>query len=112
VRDWLNDCDVTEAEDGRAALARLGEAPPDLILLDLMMPGMDGFQVVAALQASDVWRDIPVIVVTSLDLDAEGRERLNSGVRSVLVKESFHPAELVARIRRAVHPPALEEAAI
>ena len=59
-----------------------------MILLDLMMPEMDGFAVVAALQKEPDWRDIPVIVITSLDLDAKDRERLNSGVQSVLVKES------------------------
>ena len=73
-----------------------------MILLDLMMPEMDGFAVVAALQKEAGWRDIPVIVITSLDLDAKDRERLNSGVQSVLVKETFRPAELVERIRRLV----------
>jgi putative two-component system response regulator len=73
-----------------------------VILLDLMMPEMDGFAVVAALQKAAGWRDIPVIVITSLDLDAKDRARLNSGVQSVLVKERFQPAELVERIRRLV----------
>ena len=48
------------------------------------------------------WRDIPVIVITSLHLSTADRERLNSGVQSVLVKEMFRPAELVERIRRLV----------
>ena len=81
---------------------RLQKDKPDVILLDLMMPEMDGFQVVAALQKEPGWRDIPVIVITSLDLGAKDRERLNSGVQSVLVKETFQPAELVERIRRLV----------
>jgi CheY-like chemotaxis protein len=71
-----------------------------LILLDLMMPEMDGFQVVATLQKEAGWRDIPVIVITALDLDAKDRDRLNAGVQSVLVKETFQPADLVERIRR------------
>ena len=73
-----------------------------MILLDLMMPEMDGFAVVAALQKEVGWRNIPVIVITSRDLDATDRERLNSGVQSVLVKETFRPADLVERIRRLV----------
>jgi CheY-like chemotaxis protein len=73
-----------------------------LILLDLMMPEMDGFAVVAALQKEAGWRDIPVIVITARDLDAKDRERLDSGVQSVLVKETFRPADLVERIRRLV----------
>jgi len=67
-----------------------------------MMPEMDGFAVVAALQKEVGWRNIPVIVITSRDLDATDRERLNSGVQSVLVKETFRPADLVERIRRLV----------
>jgi adenylate cyclase len=94
---------VREAENGREALNRLQEDKPDVILLDLMMPEMDGFAVVAALQKEAGWRDIPVIVITSLDLDAKDRERLNSGVQSVLVKEKFRPADLVECIRRLAH---------
>ena len=91
---------VREAANGREALDLLREEKPDVILLDLMMPEMDGFEVVAALQGDKDWRDIPVIVITSLDLDAKDRARLNSGVQSVLVKEKFRPEDLVERIRR------------
>ncbi len=91
---------VQEAANGRDALALLKDSKPDVILLDLMMPEMDGFAVVAALQKEPRWRDIPVIVITARDLDAKDRERLNSGVQSVLVKETFRPADLVERIRR------------
>jgi signal transduction histidine kinase/DNA-binding response OmpR family regulator len=104
VRSWLEDQNwsITEATNGRDALRKLFEAKPDLILLDLMMPEMNGFQVVAALQQSKDWENIPVIVITAHDLTAAERERLNSGVVSVLVKESFRPADLVSRIRHLV----------
>jgi CheY-like chemotaxis protein len=100
--EWFNGSQwiVREAENGRAALGHLQEEKPDVLLLDLMMPEMDGFAVIAALQKKVDWRDIPVIVITSLDLDAKARERLNSGVQSVLVKETFRPADLVECIRR------------
>ncbi len=94
---------VREAANGREALNLLQEAKPDVILLDLMMPEMDGFAVVAALQKEAGWRNIPVIVITARDLNANDRERLNSGVQSILVKEMFRPADLVERIRRLVH---------
>jgi CheY-like chemotaxis protein len=107
VRSWLGDRQwiVQEAANGREALARLREEKPDIILLDLMMPELDGFAVVAALHQEPRWRDIPVVVITAHELDAEDRERLNSGVQSVLVKETFRPAELVKRIRRLVRKP-------
>jgi signal transduction histidine kinase/CheY-like chemotaxis protein len=105
MRGWLEgpQWTVQEAANGREALDRLKEDKPDVILLDLMMPEMDGFAVVAALQKEAGWRDIPVIVITSLDLDAKDRARLNSGVQSVLVKERFRPADLVERIRQLMH---------
>jgi signal transduction histidine kinase/CheY-like chemotaxis protein len=102
LRAWLESQHwlVQEAANGREALACLQADRPDVILLDLMMPEMDGFAVVAALQKEPRWRDVPVIVITARDLDAQDRARLNSGVQSVLVKEAFRPAELVERIRR------------
>src|SRR5207245_10085249 len=100
---------VREAANGGEALDHLRRGKADVILLDLLMPEMDGFAVVAGLQKRVDWRDIPVIVITSLDLNAKDRERLNAGVQLVLVKERFQPADLVERIRRLVHskPPAL-----
>jgi CheY-like chemotaxis protein len=105
ARAWLEPQQwiVTEAANGREALRSIREERPDLILLDLMMPEMDGFQLVAALQQESGWRDIPVIVITAMDLTAADRARLNSGIESVLVKDSFEPGELVDRIRRLVH---------
>ncbi len=104
ARAWLEpqQWTVTEASNGREALASLGNQKPDLILLDLMMPEMDGFQLVAVLQKEAQWRDIPVIVITAMDLTAGDRARLNSGIESVLVKNMFQSAELVDRIRRLV----------
>jgi signal transduction histidine kinase/CheY-like chemotaxis protein len=101
MRGWLEGPHwaVREAANGREALDRLQQGKPDVILLDLMMPEMDGFAVVAALQKEPAWRDIPVIVITALDLDAKDRERLNAGVQFVLVKERFRPADLVERVR-------------
>ena len=102
MRGWIEGQNsiVQQAANGRQALERLQESKPDLILLDLLMPEMDGFQFVATLQKEPAWWDIPVIVITALELDAKDRARLNSGVETVLVKEAFRPAELVGLIRR------------
>jgi signal transduction histidine kinase/CheY-like chemotaxis protein len=95
---WL----ISQAEDGLVALDRLETEPPDIILLDLMMPKMDGFQFVTTLQARSEWRNIPVIVITSLDLTAADRARLNSGVETILLKDSFDPAQLVKIVQRLI----------
>jgi CheY-like chemotaxis protein len=93
---------MSEAENGRAALERLQTQTPDVILLDLMMPEMDGFQLLSALREHTEWRRIPVIVITALDLTLADRERLNSGVEAILSKDSFDPTLLVQSVRRAV----------
>ncbi|MFI5024518.1 MAG: response regulator, partial [Alphaproteobacteria bacterium] len=90
--------DVREAANGRLALDALANGLPDIMLLDLMMPEMDGFQLVAALQANPAWRNIPVVVVTALDLSAEDRRRLNRGVEHILSKHASTPSELMARV--------------
>src|SRR5580704_1171652 len=101
IRSWLEpqQWQISEAENGRVALDRLADEVPDIILLDLMMPEIDGFQLITALRERPAWRRIPVIVITSLDLTAADRARLNSGVEGILLKDSFDPAQLVAIVR-------------
>jgi signal transduction histidine kinase/CheY-like chemotaxis protein len=101
IRSWLESqqWQISEAENGRLALDGLADEVPDIILLDLMMPEMDGFQLITALQERPAWRRIPVIVITALDLTAADRARLNSGVEGILLKDSFDPTQLVAIVR-------------
>jgi CheY-like chemotaxis protein len=101
IRSWLEPQQwlISEAENGRAALDLLADNEPDVILLDLLMPEMDGFQLITALQERPEWRSIPVIVITALDLTASDRARLNAGVEEILSKESFDPARLVEIVR-------------
>jgi signal transduction histidine kinase/DNA-binding response OmpR family regulator len=92
---------VTEAENGRRGLQSLARQVPDLILLDLMMPEMDGFEFVAELRKSDSGRRIPVVVVTAKDLSEDERRKLG-GVKRVLHKGSFSREELSSELRRAL----------
>jgi len=97
---WL----VVEAVNGREGLKEAREAAPDVILLDLMMPEMDGFELIAALQADPTLECIPVIVVTALDLTEDERRRLNLGVEKILRKTAFDPRGLIHRIRTVLGP--------
>src|SRR5262249_45522931 len=93
---------VTEAENGRIALDLLAKEIPDIILIDLMMPEMDGFQLITALRDRSEWRRIPVIVITALDLTIADRKRLNSGVEGILLKNSLDPGHLVQTVRHVI----------
>jgi CheY-like chemotaxis protein len=86
---------VAEAEKGRAAIDSIARELPDLILLDLMMPELDGFDVVEELQKHEDWRLIPVVVVTAKQLSSPERERLNGYVDGVLEKGSYSQAQLL-----------------
>jgi CheY-like chemotaxis protein len=77
-----------EAENGRAALAKLAQMPFDAVVLDLLMPEMDGFELLVQMRAHAQWHDIPVVVITAKDLTAEDRRQLDGGVRRVLQKGS------------------------
>ncbi|MBI5667359.1 MAG: PAS domain S-box protein [Chloroflexi bacterium] len=93
---------VAEAENGVVALSLLAQRPPSLLLLDLMMPEMDGFHVVAEMRKNPDWAQIPVVVITAMTLtDAERRE-LNGTVEQVLQKGVLNPDQLLRHVRDLV----------
>jgi signal transduction histidine kinase/DNA-binding response OmpR family regulator len=93
---------VAEAANGREALERLGEAEPCLILLDLMMPVMDGFEFVMQVRKEPAWRAIPIVVVTAKDITDEDRQRLQGSVVGLVEKRGFGREELLEQIRELV----------
>ena len=94
--------DVAEAEDGRAALAAVAARRPDLILLDLLMPGMDGFEFLEELRKEEANRSIPTVVITSKTITAEDRMRLNGSVERILLKKASSREELLRQVRELV----------
>ena len=90
---------VHEAENGRIALDRIAAHRPALILLDLMMPVMDGFEFIQVLRQTPDYRSIPVIVVTAKDLTAEERGELSGHVQAILQKGGYSRQELLQEIR-------------
>jgi CheY-like chemotaxis protein len=93
---------VAEAEDGRAALEQVRQRAPGAILLDLMMPGMDGFEFLEELRRDEGSRGVPVIVITARDLSAEDHQRLNGSVERILQKSAYGREQLLAEVRRLV----------
>jgi PAS domain S-box-containing protein len=95
-------CQVIAAENGRVALERLAESQPMLILLDLMMPEMDGFQFIDRVRQHETWRTIPIVVVTAKDLTKEDRLRLNGYVLEIIRKNACPREELLAEVSELV----------
>jgi signal transduction histidine kinase/CheY-like chemotaxis protein len=94
---------VAEAANGRAALAWLGDHPaPSMILLDLMMPEMDGFGFLDVLAARAEWREIPVIVITAKQLTAVEHDRLLRQVHTVMEKATASKVDIAAAISEAL----------
>ncbi len=100
VRDILTAdevCEVSEADSGPACLASVGSAPPDLILLDIMMPGMSGLDVCIRLRRDPVTREIPIIILSAADADARRPEALEAGAEGYLTKP-VRARELKAKV--------------
>jgi CheY-like chemotaxis protein len=99
---------VVEAANGREALACMARQPPALILLDLMMPEMDGLEFLAEIRHHPEWSSIPVVVITAKELAEEERLFLNGSmllsgcVKRVLQKGSFSREELLGQVRQLV----------
>jgi CheY-like chemotaxis protein len=88
------------AGDGREALRSLEARTPDVILLDLMMPEMDGLELLEALQANAQWKALPVVVLTALsDTHTVNRAR-QLGAKAYLVKATFSYAEMLDQVKR------------
>jgi PAS domain S-box-containing protein len=93
---------VSEAENGRVGLEKVAEQAVSLILLDLIMPVMDGFEFVMEMRKLDASSTIPIVVVTAKDVTEEDRLRLNSRVVSLVEKSGLDRESLLAQVRKQV----------
>ena len=93
---------LIEASNGREALLLLEQHRPGLILLDLLMPEMDGFEFSVEVSRSPEWSRIPIVVLTAKDITAQDRARLNGNVERVMQKGAFSREELLEEVRRIV----------
>jgi threonine synthase len=93
---------IDEASNGLDGLNLIKQIQPNLVILDLMMPGMDGFTIVEAMKQDQRLKDIPVIVITAKELSDIERQRLNGKIKGLLHKGTFMDSDLLSDIRQAL----------
>lgn len=91
---------VLVATEGTSALAYLQKDPPDLIMLDLMLPGISGFDVLTEIRKNDKWKDVPVIILTNLGQEQDKKRGEEFGVKDYIVKANVKIAEVVERVKQ------------
>lgn len=91
--------DVSLAADGDATIDKMKLIKPDILLLDLLMPKKDGFEVLIEKAQSDEIKDIPVIVLTNLSQNEQIKKCYDLGVKDFLIKAYFVPAEVIKKIK-------------
>ncbi len=93
---------IDEAHDGQTGLQLIQETKPNLVILDLMMPELDGFAVVEAMKVDATLKDIPIIVITAKELTGDEKERLDGQIKALLQKGSFMDSDLLNDIQQAL----------
>jgi len=98
----LEGYDVHLANDGEKGLKLIKEKKPMLVLLDVMLPKMDGFEVLKQLGKEGLAKKIPIILLTNLSQKDEVKKGLELGARDYLIKAHFMPSEVVAKIKELI----------
>lgn len=93
---------LLEAENGRVAINLMENETPGLIILDLMMPEMDGFEFLSELRKKEEWQKIPVIVVTAKDLSSDEKQQLEGRVQKIIQKGSYTKKHLLDQVKEIV----------
>ena len=94
--------EVSEAVDGEEGLKKLKEEKPDLVLLDLILPGIDGFEVLARTREESTLSSIPVIILSNLGQKEDVEKGLKMGAVDYLIKAHFTPGEIIEKIKAAL----------
>ena len=104
VRKLTNEgFEVKEAETGEDGLEVLRKTPPQLLLLDILLPGMSGYEVLEAIKKDDKLRNIPVIMLSNLGQKEEIERAESLGAKDFLIKAKYTPGEIVARVKEILN---------
>lgn len=98
----LEGYEVLLANDGEKGLKMIKEKKPNLILLDIILPKMDGFEILKAMKLEKTVKDIPVILLTNLSQKDEVKKGLDLGAKDYLIKAHFMPSEVVKKIKETI----------
>lgn len=90
---------VLEAVNGQRGLEKVDESAPDLVILDILLPNPDGFEVLATLKSNPKTSSIPVVIVSNLDAKEDIEKGLKLGASDFLVKSQFATDEIIAKIK-------------
>jgi len=91
--------DIAEAVDGEKGIKAVKEEKPDLVLLDLILPGIDGFEVLAQMKEDPILAEIPVIILSNLGQKDDIERGLKMGAVDYLIKAHFTPGEIIEKIK-------------
>lgn len=91
--------EVTQAENGKDGLALAKKIVPDIILLDIILPQMDGFTVLKSVKADPKTKDIPVVLLTNLGQDGDVKKGIELGAVDYLIKANFTPSQVVDKVK-------------
>jgi DNA-binding response OmpR family regulator len=94
--------EVSEAVDGEEGIKKVKEEKPDLVLLDLILPGIDGFEVLSQMKKEPTLVSIPVIILSNLGQKDDMEKGLKMGAIDYLIKAHFTPGEIIDKIKAAL----------
>ncbi len=100
--DAEEEYNIVQAVDGESAIKKIGEEDPDLVLLDLILPGIDGFEVLSRVKNNPELMDTPVVILSNLGQKEEVDKGLELGAIDFLIKAHFTPGEIIKKIKKVL----------
>lgn len=97
------DCSVSVALDGEEAAKKMQESVPDIVLLDIVLPNVDGWEILRKIKKNDAWKDVRVVVLSNLGQKSEVEKGLSLGAERYLIKAHYTPSQVIAELKDMVN---------